>query len=118
MNRSFIFLIITVNILVIGFGGLIAISDLYLRQNTGYTQIDRKLIGVEYLPLGYRPTYEYYLHQNSSLELLYVVSEGSYTLDFLQLSIIIMVIADLVWIFFEKQKEPITEENRFYHTDA
>jgi len=105
VNNNLVFLIISVNILVIGFGALIAISDLYLRQNTGYTQIDRKLIGVEYLPLGYRPTYEYYLHQNSSAEFQYVVSEGSYTLDFLQLSIVIMAIFDALWFLIERKKQ-------------
>ena len=105
MNNNLVFLIISVNILVIGFGAIISISDLFLRQNTGYTQIDRKLIGVEYLPLGYRPTYEYYLSQNSSAELHHVVSEGSYTLDFLQLSIVIVAIADALWVFIERKKQ-------------
>ena len=90
--------------MVIGFGAIIAISDLYLRQNKGYTQIDRKLIGVEYLLLGYRPMNEYYIRQSSSLELHCVVSEGSYTLDFLQLSIVIMAIVDTLWFLIEREK--------------
>ena len=97
-------LFVAVNILIIGLGGLIAYYDLYLREYSSRYQYDMKVTKVEYLPLVYRPTYDY-SYGNSPQELEHIVSEGSWSLDFFQLSIIIMVIADLAWISFERQQK-------------
>ena len=102
MNRNFIILFSIINILVIGFGGFIAYSDLYIRKESSYTIINSTVIHVEYLPFAYRPTYEYYIGSTDTPER--IVSNGSYTLDFFQFSILIMIIADLFWINFERKK--------------
>ena len=102
MNRNFILLFIVINALVIGFGGFITYSDLYLREENSYSIINSTVINVEYLPFGYRPTYEYYIRSTDAPE--QIVSEGSYTLDFFQFSILIVVISDLFWINFERKK--------------
>ena len=52
-------LFVAVNILIIGLGGLIAYYDLYLREYSSRYQYDMKVTKVEYLPLVYRPTYDY-----------------------------------------------------------
>jgi hypothetical protein len=61
-----------------------------------------KLTEVEYLPLMYRPTYDYY-YGSSIQESEHIISKGSWSLDFFQLSIVIMVIANLAWISFERK---------------
>ena len=67
-------------------------------------QFDIKITEVEYLPLVYCATYDYY-YGTSIQELEYTISKGSWSLDFFELSIIIMVITDLVWISFERQQK-------------
>jgi hypothetical protein len=104
MNRNFIVLAVAVNILTIGLGGFIVYSDLNLREYSSPYQHEVKVTEVEYLPLVYRPTYDYY-YGSSIQESEHITSKGSWSLDFFQLSIVIMVIADLVWISFERNKK-------------
>ena len=99
MNRALV-LLVAVNVLVIAFGGLFAYSDLYLREYDTRWHLNTKVIAVEYGPLAYRPTYEYYDITPQKT----VITHGSLTLDFFQLSILIMAIADVVWIY-SKRKE-------------
>ncbi len=103
MIRDFIILFFVVNILVIGFGGFIAYSDLYLREYSSRYQHDMKIMEVEYLPLVYRPTYDYY-YGISPQGAEHIVSKGSWSLDLFQFSILIIVIVDLFWINFERKK--------------
>jgi hypothetical protein len=103
MKRNFVVLFVAVNVLILTFGGFLAYSDLYTREYSRRTHEDTALIGVEYLPLAYRPTYEYYEARNG--ETTYVVSEGSWTLDFFQSSIIITVIGSLLWLLSTRQKK-------------
>jgi hypothetical protein len=104
MNRNFIVLAVAVNILTIGLGGFIAYSDLYLREYTSLYQHEVKVTEIEYLPLMYRPTYDYY-YGSSFQESEHTTSKGSWSLDFLQLSTVIMVIANLAWISFKRQQK-------------
>ena len=100
MNRDFVVLIVAVNIFVVAIGGFLAYSDLYLRTYTGATHSDTHVVEVEYVPLGYIPTYEYYEPANSRT----MISQGYWTLDFLQAAILTMAIIDITWIYI-KQKE-------------
>ena len=102
MNRNFIILFCIVNLLVIGFGGFVAYSDLYLRNYSSRYQFDMKVTQVEYFPLVYRPTYDYYYGASIS-DSIHIVAKGSWSLDLFQFSILIMVIADLFWINFERK---------------
>ncbi|MEJ2280422.1 MAG: hypothetical protein P8X97_00660 [Candidatus Bathyarchaeota archaeon] len=103
MNRDFIILFLVVNVLVIGFGGFIAYSDLYLREYSSRYQHYIKVTEVDYLPLVYRPTYDYY-YGVSTHDAEHIISKGSWSLDLFQFSILIMVLADLFWINFERKK--------------
>jgi len=100
MNRNFIVLFVAVNALIIGLGGFLAYSDLYMREYSGRSHTNTEVIEVEYSILGYTPTYEYY---DNGLEKT-VVTRGSWTLDFLQVSVLIMVIADVMWLLSQKNK--------------
>lgn len=100
MNRNFIVLFFGVNVLIIGLGGVIAYSDLYLREYSGRSHTNTKVIEVEYSPLGYTPTYEYYDNGLGKI----VVSRGSWTLDILQVSVLIMAITDVMWLLSQKNK--------------
>ena len=101
MNRNFIVLLIAANVLIIGLGGLLAYSDLYAREYSGWTHTNTEIIEVEYSPLGYRPTYEYYDVQPNKT----VVTHGSWTLDFFQVSVLVMAIADVIWFISNKKRE-------------
>jgi hypothetical protein len=103
MKRNFVVLFVAVNVLIVALGGFLAYSDLYIREDTSRTHENTTVIGVEYSLLAYRPTYEYYEVGNG--ETAYVVSEGSWTLDFFQVSIIIMVIGSLLWHLSTRQKK-------------
>lgn len=103
MNRNFIILFFVINFLIVGFSAFIAYSDLYLREYSSRYQYDMKVTEVEYLPLVYRPTYDYY-YGVSPQDTEHIVSKGSWSLDLFQFSILIMVIADLFWINFERKK--------------
>ena len=80
MNRNFIVLFIAVNVLIVGLGGFLAYSDLYNREYSVRSHTNTEVIEVEYSPLGYRPTYEYY----DIIPKKTVVARGSWTLDFFQ----------------------------------
>jgi hypothetical protein len=100
MNPRFFTLLIVVNVVVVTLGGFLAYSDLYLRKYDTRWHANTTVIDVEYAPLVYRPTYKYYdIHPGKT-----VVTIGSWTGDFFQLSIIIIVIADLVYILLKKRK--------------
>jgi hypothetical protein len=103
MKRNFVVLFVAVNVLMVALGGFLAYSDLYMRKDMSSYHENTTLIEVEYFPLGYRPTYEYYEVRNG--ETTCVVSEGSWTLDFFQLSIVIAVIGSLLWHFSTRQKK-------------
>ena len=105
MNRNFIVLFIAVNVLIVGLGGFLAYSDLYNREYSVRSHTNTEVIEVEYSPLGYRPTYEYFdiIPQKT------VVARGSWTLDFFQVSVLVMVIADVIWLLSKKQKRVIEE---------
>ena len=103
MNRNFVVLLFAINVLIITSGGFIAYYDLYMREYSGYTHENTQIIEVEYYPLGYRPTYEYYDVYPKKI----VVTRGSWTLDFFQLSIIIMAVVDILWLLSKRQKRMI-----------
>ncbi|MFC1487837.1 hypothetical protein ACFLRN_09160 [Thermoproteota archaeon] len=92
-GRNLFVLIVVVNILIITFGGFLAYSDLYLREYSTRNHESTSVIEVEYSPLGYRPTYEYFDKAPKKT----VVTRGSLTLDFFQLSVLVMAIADVLW---------------------
>jgi hypothetical protein len=98
MKRSFVVLFVAVNVLIVALGAFIAYSDLYMKEYSRRTHENTAVIEVEHSPFGYRPTYEYYEVRGG--ETIYVVSEGSWTLDFFQLSIIVMAIVDLLWLLY------------------
>jgi hypothetical protein len=95
MSRKFVVLFVAVNVLIVALGGFLVYSDLYMREYIRHTHENTTVIEVEYFPLGYRPTYEYY--EVIDGETTYAVSEGSWTLDLFQLSIIIVGIGSLLW---------------------
>ena len=103
MDRNFVILLVTVDVLILVFGGFLAYSDLYLRKDSSLNHKDTKLINVEYSPLTYRPTYQYTEIINKEPAYV-VVTEGSLTLDFFQISIII-VAASLLWLLTTRQKD-------------
>jgi hypothetical protein len=103
MNRKFVVLFVAVNVLVVALGGFLAYSDLYVREDVSRTHENTTVIGVEYFPLGYRPTYGYY--EVIGRKTTYVVSEGSWTLDFFQLSIVVVIIGILLWRLSMKHRE-------------
>lgn len=103
MKRNFVVLFVAVNVFVMAFGGFIAYSDLYIREYSTRNHANTTVIGVKYSPLAYRPTYEYY--EDIKGETTYAVSEGSWTLDFFQLSIVIAVIGSLLWHLSTRQKK-------------
>jgi len=76
----------------------------FLKEYANRYQFDIKITEVEYLPFVYYANYDYY-YGTSIQELEYTISKGSWSLDFFELNIIIMVISDLVWISFERQQK-------------
>lgn len=99
MNRALV-LLVAVNVLVIAFGGLFAHSDLYIRNYETRSHTNTRVVGVEYGLLVYRPTYEYYDIRPEITR----ISPGSWAFDFFQLSVLIMAIADVVWIYFKRKE--------------
>jgi hypothetical protein len=108
MKRNFVVLFVAVNVLVVVCGGFLAYSDLYIREYSIRTHSDTAVIDVEYSLLVYRPTYEYY--QDSGGALTYVVSVGSWTLDFFQLSIVVAVVASLLWFLSTTRTKTANEQ--------
>ena len=103
MNRALV-LFVVVNVLVVACGGLFAYSDLYMRNYETRSHTNTRVVGVEYGLLAYRPTYEYY---DIRPEVTQVV-RGSWAFDFFQLSILVMAIADVVWIYFKRKESEQT----------
>jgi len=104
MNRDFVVLFVAVNVLMLAVGGFLAYSDLYTRKDMSYSHGNTTLIDVEYSPLTYRPTYEYWeLDQRTKEPMYEVVTEGSLTLDFFQISIIAVIIS-LLWFLTMRPK--------------
>jgi len=86
MDRNFVVLFVAVDILILALGGFFVYSDLYIRKDTSRNHENTTVTEVEYSLLSYRPTYEYY--EVVAGEAAYVVvTTGSWTLDFFQLSI-------------------------------
>jgi hypothetical protein len=103
MDRNFVVLFVALDILILVFGGFFAYSDLYLRRDTSRNHAGTSLINVEYSALAYRPTYEY--TEIVNYEPAYVVvTEGSWTLDFFQISIIVVAVS-LLWLLSTRQKD-------------
>jgi hypothetical protein len=102
MKRNFVVLFVAVDILIMALGGFLAYSDLYIRRDTSRNHENTTLIDVEYSLLAYRPTYQY--TEIINYEPAYVVvTEGSWTLDFFQISIIAVVVS-LLWLLSTRQK--------------
>ncbi|PVX26833.1 MAG: hypothetical protein CW716_05200 [Candidatus Bathyarchaeum sp.] len=110
MSRNFVVLFVAVNVLILAVGGFLAYSDLYVRKDMSPYHENTTLIEVEYSPLAYRPTYEYWeldpqtVRKGMDPEPMYlVVTKGSLTLDFFQLSIIAVIIS-ILWFLAMRQK--------------
>lgn len=99
MRINPVVLLVLVNVLVIGFGGVLAFSDLNNRTYSTITHSTTRVVSVEYGVLSYRPTYQYYDRGASQV----VIVQGSWTFDFFQFAILIMVIFDIRWIYVNKQ---------------
>ena len=102
MNREFVVLFVAVNVLMLAVGGFLSYSDLYTRRDMSYSHENTTLIDVEYSPLAYRPTYEYWEIRSGEPAYL-VVTEGSLTLDFFQISIIAFIVS-LLWFLTMRPK--------------
>jgi hypothetical protein len=100
MNHKVFTLLIIANVVIVTFGGFLAYSDLYLRKYDTRWHANTTVIDVEYVPLVYRPTYKYYDIRPGKT----VVTIGSWSVDFFQLSIIIMAIADLGYISSKRER--------------
>ena len=103
MDRNFVVFLVAVDILILVFGGFLAYADLYMRPDTSRYHENTTLVDVEYSPLAYRPTYHYTevdVHQEPLYD---VVTQGSWTLDFFQISIIVVVVS-LLWLLATRQK--------------
>jgi hypothetical protein len=109
MKRNAVVLIVAVDVLILALGGFLTYSDLYMRDYTRRTHENTAVIDVEYSLLGYRPTYEYSENVNGET----IVSEGSLTLDFFQLSIIIAVIVSFFWLLSMNQKKATDKQTNF-----
>ena len=107
MNRDFVVLFVAVNVLILAVGGFLAYSDLYTRKDMSYSHENTTLVGVEYSPLAYRPTYEYWEVTGGQPEYV-VVIEGSLTLDFFQISIIVVIISVLWFLTMRPKSESET----------
>ena len=111
MSRDFVVLFFAVNVLILTVGGFLAYSDLYVRKDTSYYHENTTLTEVEHSLLAYRPTYEYWELDPKTVnkpgvdpEPMYLVTtEGSLILDFFQVSIIVVVIS-LLWFLYMRQK--------------
>jgi len=100
MRGNTVVLLVIVNVLVIGFGGLLAYSDLNIRMYDVKSHLNTQVVSVEYGVLSYCPTYQYF---DRGLDQI-VITQGSWTLDYLQLAILVMAIIDVRWIYVNKQK--------------
>jgi hypothetical protein len=111
ISRDFVVLFVAVNVLVLALGGFLAYSDLYVKNDVSRYHENTTLTEVDHSLFAYRPTYEYWEldpttvnKQGVDPEPMYaVMTEGSMTLDFFQLSIIAVIIS-LSWFLYMRQK--------------
>ena len=101
MDRNFVVLFVVVDVFILALGGFLAYSDLYIRKDASRWHENTTLVGVEHSLFGYRPTYDYWDVSSEPASL--VVTEGSWTLDFFQITIIAVIIS-LLWFLSKKQK--------------
>ena len=92
MNKKTFGLMLLVNVVIISLSAYVVYYDLWMRRYSRYPYEPIKPIEVEWYFLGYRPTY---LVDGAEIR-------GSWTLDFLQLSIITMAIADIVLVLQDR----------------
>ena len=92
--------LIAVSLLLIGLGGLIMFSDLYMRDYSTYNHLGTEVVNVEYDFLKYRPTYQYYDVSSQQT----VTTVGCWTFDTLQLSIFLVVALVVVIGLFVRNK--------------
>jgi len=100
MRWNAVVLLVVANVLVIGFGSLLAYSDLNVRTYDVKSHLNTQVVSVEYGILSYCPTYQYYDKTQEQV----MVTQGSWTLDYLQLAILVMAVVDIRWIYVSKQK--------------
>ncbi|WNZ29704.1 MAG: hypothetical protein IAX21_02200 [Candidatus Bathyarchaeota archaeon] len=98
-------LLVAVNVLIIGFCGVLVYSDLNMREYDIKNHLSTRVVLVEYSILSYRPTYQYFDIKQQQV----IVTEGSWTLDYLQVSSLFMAVVDIRWIFANKQKLGLTD---------
>ncbi|MCW4022133.1 MAG: hypothetical protein NWF02_03085 [Candidatus Bathyarchaeota archaeon] len=99
MRINPVVLLVLANVLVIGFGGVLAFSDLNTRTYSIRAHSTTRVVSVEYGVLCYRPTYQYFDRGQDQV----MVAQGSWSFDFLQFAILVMAIVDVRWIYFNKQ---------------
>ena len=104
MDRNLVVLFIAINVVVVAFGGILSYADVYMKNYTGTSHENTEITDVEYGLLVYRVTYQYYDVKQKET----AVTVASWTLDCLQLSILVVAVVDLLWVLFEKQKKPKT----------
>ena len=92
MKKTTLALLIFINVAVISLGGFLVYYDLWMRRHTP--------IKIEYYFLGYRPTYR--VLEGTQ----YINLRGSWTLDFLQVSILVMAVVDVVWLLTQRRRTP------------
>ena len=100
MRFSPVVLLILVNVLVVGFFGVLAFSDLNIRNYSTISHSTTRVVSVEYGVLSYRPTYQYYDRGQDQV----IVTQGSWTFDFFQFAVLVMAIVDIRWFYINKQK--------------
>ena len=99
MRINPVVLLVLVNALVIGVGGVLAFSDLNTRVYSTSSHSTTRVVSVEYGVLSYRPTYQYFDRGQDQV----IIAQGSWTFDFLQFAILVMTIVDIRWIYINKQ---------------
>jgi hypothetical protein len=99
MRINPVVLLVLVNFLVIGFGGLLSFSDLNTRTYSTVSHSTTRVVSVECGVLCYRPTYQYFDRGQDQV----MVTQGSWSFDFLQFAILVMAIVDVRWIYVNKQ---------------
>ena len=100
MRRNAAVLLVLVNVLVVGFCGVLAYSDLNTRVYSIKSHSTTRVVSVEYGVLSYLPTYQYYDRGQDQV----MVTQGSWTFDFFQFAVVVMVIVDIRWFYVNKQK--------------
>lgn len=105
MRNNPVVLLVLVNVLVIGFCGVLAFSDLNLRAYSTNSHSTTRVVSVEYGVLCYRATYQYY---DRALDQV-MITQGSWTFDFLQFAVLVIVIVDIRWFYGNRQELGLTD---------